>query len=158
MRRRPPRRRIARRDELRRHLGCRAERGIVEDGQIFFDGTAGRIRRQAGTTLDAVAVAGIGMDQTGVDGKPFAAHQPLGNAALQYALEQTPQQVAVTKPAMAVLREGRVIRHRALKSQPAKPSVGEVQVHLLAQPPLRADAEAVADNQARSNETPGFDT
>ena len=30
----------------------------------------------------------------------------LGNAALQYALEQTPQQVALTKPAVAVLREG----------------------------------------------------
>jgi hypothetical protein len=54
-----------------------------------------------------------------------------------------------------------VIRHRAIESQPAKPPVGEVQVHLFAQPSFRADAEAVAhdqhaDHQFRVNRRPAY--
>jgi len=35
----------------------------------------------------------------------------------------------------------------AIKPQPTKPAIRQVQVNLVAQPPLRADAEAVADDQ-----------
>ena len=87
---------------------------------------------QTRSPFDAVAVAGIGLDQAGVDGKAFAADQPLGNAPLQHGLEQSPQQVAVTKAAMAVLREGRVVGHLAVEPEPAEPAVGEVQMDLLA--------------------------
>ena len=69
----PPRRRIGRCDELGRHLGCGAERGIIEDGEIFFDGAAGRVRWQTRGTLNAGAIAGIGPDQTGVDSEAFTA-------------------------------------------------------------------------------------
>ena len=31
--------------------------------------------------------------------------------------------------------------------KPAKPSIGQIEVDVLAQPPLRADAEAIADDQ-----------
>src|SRR3984893_7161708 len=48
---------------------------------------------------------------------------------------------------MPVLREGRMVRHRAIQPEPAKPAVRQVQVNFLTQPPLRADAEAVADDQ-----------
>src|SRR5215217_147077 len=40
-----------------------------------------------------------------------------------------------------------MIRHLAVEAQTTKPAVRQVEVHLLAQPPLRADAEAVADDQ-----------
>jgi hypothetical protein len=40
-----------------------------------------------------------------------------------------------------------VIRYCAVEPQSAKPAVGEVQMDLLAQPPFRADAEAVAHDQ-----------
>jgi hypothetical protein len=60
----PPRRRIGRCDELGRHLGCGAERGIIEDGEIFVDGAASRVRWQTRGTLNAGAIAGIGLDQT----------------------------------------------------------------------------------------------
>src|SRR6202023_1202296 len=99
------------------------------------------------STLDAVAVTGIGVDQAGVDGKAFATDQPLVDAALQDGLEQTPQQIALAEAAMAVLRKGRVVGHTPIEPEPAEPAVGEVQVNLFAQPPLRADAQAVADNQ-----------
>jgi hypothetical protein len=87
------------------------------------------------------------MDQTGVDGKALAADQPLIDAALQDSLEQPSQQIALAEAAMAVFREGRMVGHRAVEAEPTKPAVRQVEVHLLAQPPLRADAEAVADDQ-----------
>jgi len=73
VRRGPPCRQIGRCDELGRHLGRGPKRGIIEDGEIFSDGAAGRVRRQTRATLNAGAVAGIGLDQTGVDGKAFTA-------------------------------------------------------------------------------------
>ena len=48
---------------------------------------------------------------------------------------------------MAVLREGRVIGHRAIQIEPTEPTIGEVEMHLFAQPPFRADAHAIADDQ-----------
>jgi len=64
--------RIGRRDELGRHLACCTERRIIEDGEIFRDGASRRFRRQTRGAFDAVAVAGVGLDQAGVDSKPFA--------------------------------------------------------------------------------------
>lgn len=40
-----------------------------------------------------------------------------------------------------------MIRHLAVKPQPAEPPVGQVQVDLLAQPPLGPDGKAVADDE-----------
>ena len=40
-----------------------------------------------------------------------------------------------------------MIGHRAVEPEAAEPAVSEVEMHFLAQPPLRADAERVADNQ-----------
>jgi hypothetical protein len=45
------------------------------------------------TRLRSLASAWI---KLAYDGKTFATDQTLGNAALQYALEQTPQQIALT--------------------------------------------------------------
>jgi hypothetical protein len=132
---------------LWRHLGCSTERGIIEDGEIFFDGAASRIRggRQPRGTFDAGAVAGVGLDQAGVDGKPSPPTRPSSMQRCN-GLEQPPQQIAVAEPAMPVLREGRMIGHFAVETQSTKPAIRQVEVHLLAQPPLRADAEAVADD------------
>src|SRR5207302_9725898 len=98
-------------------------------------------------TLDSVAVAGVGLDQAGIDGKALTADQSLVDAALQHCLEQTSQKVTIAKAAVAVLRGCRMVRPRAAEPEPAKPAVREVQVHLRAQPPPRADAEAIADDQ-----------
>ena len=40
-----------------------------------------------------------------------------------------------------------MVRDVAVQAEPAKPPVGEVQVHLVAEPALGPDAEAVADDQ-----------
>ena len=40
-----------------------------------------------------------------------------------------------------------MIGNLTIQSQAAKPSIGEIQVNLFAQPPLGADGEAIADNE-----------
>src|SRR5256885_13546560 len=103
MRRGPPCCRIGWRDELGRHFACRPECRIVEDGEILLDRTAARIRWQTRGTVDAIAVAGVGLDQAGINGKALAADQSLVDAALQHRLEQTSQQVTIAKAAVAGL-------------------------------------------------------
>jgi hypothetical protein len=49
--------------------------------------------------------------------------------------------------AMPIFREGRVIRHLAVEAEPTEPTVSEVQVNLLTQPPLGTNAVAVAYQQ-----------
>ena len=106
--------------ELGRHFACCAECSIVQDGKIFVDRAAGRSWRQTGGTFDPVAVAGVGLNQTGVDGKAFAANQPLVDAAFQDGFEQAPQQIAVAKAAVPVLREGRMVGYAAVQPELAK--------------------------------------
>jgi hypothetical protein len=57
------------------------------------------------------------------------------------------EHVALAEAAVAVLGEGRVVGHRIFEVDPAEPAVRQVQMHLLAQPALGADAEAMADDQ-----------
>jgi hypothetical protein len=40
-----------------------------------------------------------------------------------------------------------MVRHLAIEAQTAEPAIRQVQVDLFAQPPFRADAEAIAHDQ-----------
>jgi hypothetical protein len=51
------------------------------------------------------------------------------------------QDVAVAEAAIAIDRERRMIGNRVIEIEPAEPSVGQMQLDFLAQPPLEADAE-----------------
>jgi hypothetical protein len=44
-------------------------------------------------------------------------------AATDHGLEQLSQQIAVTKAAMPILGEGRVVRHLAVEPEPTEPAV-----------------------------------
>jgi hypothetical protein len=57
------------------------------------------------------------------------------------------EHIALPEAAMPVLGERRVVGHCFLEVESAEPAVGQVQVYLLTQPALGADAEAVADDQ-----------
>ncbi len=48
---------------------------------------------------------------------------------------------------MTVLRKRRMVLHLAFQAEPAEPPIGLVQMNLFAQPPLRADAMAVAHDR-----------
>ena len=79
--------------------------------------------------------------------KPSPPTRPSAMQRRDDRLEQLAQQVALAEAAVAVLREGRVVGHVAVQPQPAEPAIGEVEMNLLAEPPLGPDAEAVAHQQ-----------
>jgi len=96
---------------------------------------------------DRPLLVSVGGYQAGVHRKSLAADKPFLNTAAHHRLKDMPERIAVAKAAMAVLREGGVIRHMAVQTEPTKPAIGQIEMHLFAQPPLRANAEAVADDQ-----------
>src|SRR6202042_274986 len=57
------------------------------------------------------------------------------------------QEIALTKPAMAVLGKRRMVGNVSVEAQSAEPAIGQIEVSLLAQPTLRTNAEAVTHNQ-----------
>jgi hypothetical protein len=142
--------RIGQRDALA--VGLEPAAGFLVDPiEILAHGTRGLggiepALRPVGSRHGAVAT-GIGLDHAGVDRKAFATDQSLGDAALQDGLEQVSERIAVAEAAVSVLGEGGVLRHGVLQSQAAEPAVRQVQVHFVAQPALRTDAEAVADDE-----------
>ena len=112
--RRPARSWIGERDPLRLHRRRTAERRIVQHLQIFANGAARHIGRQAFVPGHRSTTIYIGPDQARIDGKAFAADQPFRHAARHRHLEQLAKQIAVTEAAMPVLREGRVIGNSSL--------------------------------------------
>ena len=79
--------------------------------------------------------------------KPSPPTSPSAMQRRSDGLEHMAEGVAVAEAAMPVLREGRVVRDASSRSEAAEPAIGQVQMHLFAQPPLGSDAEAVADDQ-----------
>ena len=79
--------------------------------------------------------------------KPSPFTRPRRHAAPQHLIEQPAEQIAVTERAVVILREGRVIGYFILQAQSAESAIGQVQMHLFAQSPLRTDAIAVANDQ-----------
>src|SRR5665213_1789106 len=82
-----------------------------------------------------------------INGEPFALDQAGVHAGSHHRLEHVAQDVAIAEAPMAIDRERRMIGHRIVEIEPAEPSVGQMQLDLLAQPPLKADAVAVAHHQ-----------
>jgi hypothetical protein len=150
---RPLRRGINGRGELRLHRARRAEGGVVENREILPD----RARRRVGIDRRRVPVlaggrallVGVRLDQAGIDAEPPAADEPLLDTPAYRRLEDVAEQVAIAEPSVPVLGEGRVVRDPIRQVQAAEPAIGEIEVNLLAQPPLRADPEAVADESIR---------
>ena len=70
-----------------------------------------------------------------------------GNTAGHDALEQVSKELAVPDPAVAVLREGRVIGDRIGEIEATEPPVGQIEMDFLAQAAFGTDAQAVTDDQ-----------
>jgi hypothetical protein len=69
------------------------------------------------------------------------------HAAAHDTFENLAQDIAVAEPAVTIDRERRVIGHLVLEPEPAEPSVGKVHLDLPAQPTLRTDRIAIADQE-----------
>jgi hypothetical protein len=74
----------------------------------------------------------VGHDHAGVDREGFAPDNPFFDTASHHRLKQLAQKVALAKTAVAILREGRMIGNVALETQSTEPSVGQIEVDLLA--------------------------
>src|SRR6185369_10978410 len=85
-----------------------------------------------------------GLDQARIDCESFTTDQSLLNAAAQDALEYATEEIALPEAAMPVLGERRVIWHCSIQTEPAEPSIGQIEVNFIAQAPLRSDAKAVS--------------
>lgn len=56
-----------------------------------------------------------------------------------------PQDVALAKTPVPVLRKGRMIGDFAIEPEATKPAIGEIEMDLVAQAALGTDAHAIAD-------------
>ena len=79
---------------------------------------------------------GVGHDDAGVDREGFAPDDPFLHAARHHRLEQLAQEIALAETAVAVLGKRRMIGDVAVEPQATEPAIGQIEVDLLAQPPL----------------------
>ena len=99
---------------------------------------------------------GVGPDPPGLDREALVANNTLAYALPDTGFEQLAKQIAVRKPAVPVLRNGRIVQHRTGRVEVTEPAIGEVQQDLLASSPHRANAEAITDQQ-RADHQLGID-
>ncbi|MGY3582567.1 hypothetical protein ACVIGB_008368 [Bradyrhizobium sp. USDA 4341] len=90
---------------------------------------------------------GVGLDQARIDGKSFTADQLFLDTTVQDVLEHAAEEIAFSEMTRSVLRERRVIWHRTVQAEPAKPAVSQIEMNLIAQTSLRSDTEAIADQE-----------
>src|SRR5262245_17830302 len=122
--------------ERRKKLGNRA-------GLTLWQGPIDLIRRLA------MISAGVGLHDARIDGKAFALNQTSIHAGPRHRLEHMAQEVAVAEAAVPIDRKCRVIWYFVVEIEATKPAVGEMQLYLLAQLPLKANAIAVAHHLTR---------
>ena len=127
----PAGRRVRWRDELRCDVGRASERRVIEHGYVLVDRPARCRGRQSLRPLDATLPVSIGLDQAGVDREALAADQARRDAAAEDGLEHPAQEIALAEAAVPVLREGRMVRHVAIKPKPTKPPIGQREMNFL---------------------------
>ena len=142
------------RGELGLYLAGGSERGLIQRVEILAHST-GRIGRIDARNIPfflrcGVLFVGISFDQAGINRHPLAAgrwplaagrwplaaDQPFFDAPRNRRLEEVAEQFAVTETAMAVLLKVGVIRYTVGQLEATEPAIGQVQMHLFAQPPL----------------------
>jgi len=120
-------------DELWHDLARCAEGSIIECREIILHRLQ-RIQWKIGgipfLAWNGALLVGIGLDQAGIDGKTFTTDKPFIEAALHDLFEHAPEKITLTKAAMAIFRKRRMVRHPAIQTKTAKPSISEVQMNL----------------------------
>ena len=106
----------------------------VPRSQIFLDGARLALRHGPVDLIGHLAViaAGIRLHDAGIDCKAFALDQTRIHTGSHHRLEHMTQDVAVAEAAMTIDGERRVIGHLVVEIEPAKPSIGQVQLDFLA--------------------------
>jgi len=129
---RPTRLRVGERNTL--WDGC-TQRFVVQSFQIFAYSSlaVGRILPD----MRFIARHGqlgacLGLNNAGIYGKAFALDQTGGHAGTHDFVKHPTKRPALTKPPVAILGKGRMVRYDIFQTEVAEPTVGQVQVHFLA--------------------------
>src|SRR5262249_25095940 len=99
---------------------------------------AGSLERKGG---------GVGFHDARINCEALALDETCIHARSDHRLEHLTEDVAISKAAVAIDRERRMIRNLVFEFKTAEPAIAEMKFDLLAQPPLEADAIAVADDE-----------
>src|SRR5215510_691461 len=91
--------------------------------------------------------AGICFHHACINRETFAFDEAIRHARRYDPLEDVAQDVALAKAFKTIDRKRRVMRDPVVEIELAKPSVGKVQLDLLAQTALLSDAVAVSNNE-----------
>ena len=123
--------RIGRRDHLGLDGRRPAERSIVQHRQIFRDRATGR-RIKIFDLGDASPSMCVRHDDAGVDCESLRLPRSFPScSARDYGLEELAQEIALAKPPVAVLGEGRMIGNLAVEPQSTEPAIGQIEVDLM---------------------------
>src|SRR5579859_2586338 len=122
----------------------------IEGREVLSNGTGCHLRLRPSNRLVArspLMLVHIRLNQARIDRERFAADEPGRDAHRYHALEYTAQSIALAEPLVPRATEHRMIGNLVLDAELAKPPVGQIDLHLRAEPPLRADRKHVAHDQ-----------
>jgi methionine synthase II (cobalamin-independent) len=98
----------------------------------FTSNLVGPIKRPQGSVPGLIEIEASRFQQLSIDRKTFAPNEARIHARPYHSLEELAQNIAVSEPAMAINREGRMIRDLIFQTQSAEPPIGEMELNLLA--------------------------
>src|SRR5664279_5595878 len=94
----------------------------------------------------------IRLDQARIDRKRLAPNEPGRDAHRHHALEHPSQGIALAEALVSRAAEHRMIGDLVLNPELAEPPVRKIDLHLSAEPPLRAERKHVAHDQHPDHE------
>ncbi|CCB66471.1 protein of unknown function [Hyphomicrobium sp. MC1] len=137
-------------DELRRDWRRLAVRGIIEGFKILPH----RASRRRGIDIFVplrtwlrAALVGIGLDEAGVDGETFPAHQARSDTSCDHAFEHNAEHIAVAEAFVTGTRECRVIGNFVFDAKPTEPAIREIDLNLADELSFGSDREDVAEDE-----------
>ena len=86
-------------------------------------------------------------DQDYIGRKRFAAHKPSRDTHCYHALKYPPQSIALAEAFVPGSAEHRMIGNLIFDTELAEPAIGQINLHLRAQPPLRTQCKHISHQQ-----------
>jgi len=111
--------------------------GSIESSEVFPNRMRCFLTLRPGNRLVAaepLLLVHICLDQARINRERFATNKPSRNACRHHTLEHPAQGVALTKAIMPRTAEHRMIGYPVLDTELAKPPVGQIDLHLSANP------------------------
>jgi hypothetical protein len=122
----------------------------IENSELLADCMGYLFRLRPGDRLvarNSLLLIHIRLDQARIDRKRFATYKPSRDAHCHHPLKHPPQSMALTEAFVAGSAEHRMIGNLIFDAEPAEPAIGQINLYLRAQPPLRTQCKHLPDQQ-----------